>query len=123
MRLRTKGRHVVFRYAPGTLDGLSETAEILIYRVVLEVVEGLYEQASTFRVLLENSADGMELVLTAQPLDEDLPAVDPASVTLNSLRTRLALFSATRDEPLQFLETGVRVWVPKSVESLVRVQE
>lgn len=123
MRLRTKGRHVVFRYASGTLDGLSETAEILIYRVVLEVVEGLYEQASTFRVLLENSADGMELVLTAQPLDEDLPAVDPASVTLNSLRTRLALFSATRDEPLQFLETGVRVWVPKSVESLVRVQE
>jgi signal transduction histidine kinase len=118
-RLLAKGRHVVFRPSPGLLDGLSDTAEILIYRVIQEVVEGLYEEASTFRILLQDSDDGKELVLTVEPLDEPLPAPPPDSLTLSSLRTRLALFSAVREESLQFLESGLRIWLPKAVEAMV----
>ncbi len=117
VRLRAKGRHVVFRVAPGTLDGLSDTAEILIYRAILEVVEGLYENVASFRVLLEDTPDRQELVLTAESIDEALPPVDPADVTLSSLRTRLSLFSTTREESLQFLSSGVRIWLLKKVES------
>ncbi|MBI1192615.1 MAG: hypothetical protein GC205_05515 [Bacteroidetes bacterium] len=116
-RLLAKGRHVVFRPSPGLLNDLSDTAEILIYRVILEVVEGLYEEASTFRILLQDSDDGQEIVLTVEPLDEPLPPPPPDSLTLSSLRTRLALFSTAREESLQILASGLRIWLPKRVEN------
>ena len=118
-RLLSKGRHVVFRPSPGLLNDLSDTAEILIYRVILEVVEGLYEHATTFRILVQDSDDGNELVLTVEPLDEPLLPPPPDSLTLSSLRTRLALFSTSREESLQILESGLRIWLPKRVERLI----
>jgi signal transduction histidine kinase len=115
-RLLAKGRHVVFRPSPGLLNDLGDTAEILIYRVILEVVEGLFEEVPTFRILLHDSDDGNELVLSVEPLDEPLPIPPPDSLTLSSLRTRLALFSTAREESLQFLESGLRIWLPKTVD-------
>ncbi len=118
LRLRKKGRHVVFRPSPGSLESLSETAAMLFYRVILELVEGIYESAQTLRVQIADSEDARELVLSVEPIDERLQAPDWNSTTLASLRTRLAIFNASREEPLQLLDEGLRIWLPKSIEAM-----
>jgi signal transduction histidine kinase len=118
VRLRDKGRHVVFRPSPGTLENLSDVAGMLLYRAVVELVEGVYEHAPSFRVQLHNSPDTRELVLTAEPIDEPLEAPDTRNLAFQSLSARLALFHTSREEPLQLLGNGgLRLWLPRSVET------
>lgn len=118
LRLREKGRHVVFRPSPGTLENLSEVAGMLLYRAVVELVEGVYEHAPSFRVQLHSSPDTRDLVLTAEPIDEPLVPPDTRNLAFQSLSARLAVFNTSREEPLQLLGNGgLRLWLPRSVET------
>lgn len=118
LRLRNKGRLVGFMYQPGTLDGLTESAQILVYRIILELVDGLYEELDAFRIKIEEVRVSSELLISAESIEgENLPAPEPESGILKSIRTRMALFHPSREEPVQVQERGVRIWLPKVVEN------
>ncbi|MFT7588851.1 MAG: signal transduction histidine kinase, partial [Limisphaerales bacterium] len=118
-RLRKKGRLVGFLYSEGTLDGLTKSAGILVYRVIIEIVDGIYEDLDEFRIRIEEIRVSSELLLTVEAIEEvNLVKIDADSITINSLRTRLALFNRSREEPLQVDEKGIRIWLPKVVEAV-----
>jgi hypothetical protein len=91
---------------------------MLLYRAVVELVEGVYEHAPSFRVQLHSSPDTRDLVLTAEPIDEPLVPPDTRNLAFQSLSARLAVFNTSREEPLQLLGNGgLRLWLPRSVET------
>ena len=114
-RLLRKGRHIVFRLEAGVLDGVDETASILLHRVVQELVEGVYAGVPEMRIRLDNLSASREVLLTAEPLDEALPTLDERGPAFRSLATRVALFQENRMEAMRTTNDGLYIWLPKRV--------
>jgi signal transduction histidine kinase len=111
-RLLKKGRYVAFLYTQGFFGTLNESSRALIYRVTLEIVEGIYPNLSSFRIRYEHIPESNEIMMAAEPLEEDLPSIDSQSAILHSFRTRVELFQENREQSVLISELGLVTYLP-----------
>lgn len=134
-RLIGEGRHVVLmlgQNAPArgpqgpasrsqdsadVLSGSDDTAQRLLYRVVQEIVEGLFADAPELRIRLENADASGQWLLTVEAQEEDvpLPSPDRQGPAYQGLSARTALFSSQREHAMEWKNGTLRLWLPKRV--------
>jgi signal transduction histidine kinase len=119
-RLLGEGRHLVLMLEPEALVRSDETAERLLYRVVQELVEGLFPDAPELRLRLQNASGEREWLLTVEAQEEEspLPSPDRQGPVYKGLAARSALFSSQRDHALEWTNGRLRMWLPKRVEQV-----
>lgn len=141
-RLLGEGRHVVMIVEEAALQHTDETAERLLYRMVQEVVEGLFPDVPELRMRIENApgdtpgtgasgalsgnrsggwkdgaSPGREWLLTAEAQEEEqpLPSPDRKGPAYQGLAARAALFSSQRDHAIAWRGGKLHIWLPKRV--------